>query len=188
MTPDHHSVTAWLAAAKAGDSRAVQKLWERYYRTLVRRARQALAGRPRRVADEEDVAAEAFAQFCRGAAAGRFPRLADRRDLWQVLLLLTRRRAIDHARRARARAAVEAGESALLDPQAVAAGPSPQLAAEVADEVRARLAALPPGLRDVVRLKLANHTHVEIAAALDCSVRTVDRKLDQVRALWGAAR
>ena len=40
----------------------------------------------------------AFDSFCRRAERGQFPRLEDREDLWQVLFVLTVRKAIDHAR------------------------------------------------------------------------------------------
>jgi hypothetical protein len=56
------------------------------------RARHKLRGVPRRAADEEDVALSAFDNFCRAAEHGRFPDLADRDDLWQLLLVLTDRK------------------------------------------------------------------------------------------------
>ena len=87
------SVTVWIAALRQGDSLAAQRLWEGYFRRLVGLARQKLLGRPRAAADEEDVALSAFTSFCQGAQAGRFPRLADRDNLWQVLVLLTARKA-----------------------------------------------------------------------------------------------
>jgi DNA-binding NarL/FixJ family response regulator len=49
---DEDSVTVWLAALKAGDADAAQKLWQRYFETLVRLARDRLRGAPRTVADE----------------------------------------------------------------------------------------------------------------------------------------
>ena len=82
MQPDHsspsNSVSQWLADLKTGNNTAATPLWERYYPRLVAVARQRLAGFPRGVADEEDVALSAFNGFCRDVAAGRFPKL-DRR-------------------------------------------------------------------------------------------------------------
>jgi hypothetical protein len=40
----------------------------------------------RRAADEEDVALSAFNSFCLRAEEGRFLRLDDSDDLWQVLM------------------------------------------------------------------------------------------------------
>src|SRR4051794_13628801 len=92
------SVTVWLDRLKAGDrDEAVARLWERYFGQLVARARDHLGGR-RAVADGEDVALSAFDGLVRAVAAGRFPRLNDRDDLWQVLLVMTARKAANAAR------------------------------------------------------------------------------------------
>src|SRR5262249_32221455 len=82
--PTPGSVTVWIEQLKAGDAAAAAPLWQGYFRRLVGLARQRLGAAPRGVADEEDVALSAFASFCRAAAQGRFPRLDDRDDLWQV--------------------------------------------------------------------------------------------------------
>jgi hypothetical protein len=87
------SVSEWLAQLKAGDSAAAQCLWEEYYWQLLERARHKLYGTPRRVADEEDVVLSAIDSFCRAAAQSRFPQLNDRHDLWQILVLITDRKA-----------------------------------------------------------------------------------------------
>jgi ECF sigma factor len=44
------------------------------------------------------VASSAFASFCRGAEGGRFPLLADRDDLWRLLVPITARKALHLAR------------------------------------------------------------------------------------------
>jgi DNA-directed RNA polymerase specialized sigma24 family protein len=90
-----NSVTQWISALKQGDQSAARGLWEAYFRRLVGLARARLRDAPRRIADEEDVALGAFDSFCRGARAGRFPRLDDRDDLWQILVVITVRKAID---------------------------------------------------------------------------------------------
>jgi len=61
------SVSHWIVQLQAGDHRAAQKLWERYFQRLVGLARKKLRDTPRRSADEEDVALSAFGCFCRGA-------------------------------------------------------------------------------------------------------------------------
>ena len=91
------SVTAWIEQLRAGNRAAAQRLWERYFSRLVGLARRKLQGLRRGAADEEDVALSAFDSFCRGAEQGRFPRLDDRHDLWQVLLVLTQRKVADLA-------------------------------------------------------------------------------------------
>src|SRR5262245_47235933 len=87
------SVTHWLALLRAGEQGAAQPLWELYWARLVSLARRKLGEVPRRVADEEDVALSAFDSFCRRAQLGCFPQLSDRDDLWQLLVVLTARKA-----------------------------------------------------------------------------------------------
>jgi hypothetical protein len=108
------SVTHWVHELRAGNRAAAQRLWEGYFRRLVVLARQRLAGSPRRAADEEDVALSAFDSFCRGAELNRFPRLEDRNDLWQLLVVLTARKALDlrqHERRQKRGGGAVRGES-----------------------------------------------------------------------------
>src|SRR6266571_7040588 len=92
---DTTSVTIWIHQLRAGNSLAAQKLWEGYFHRLVGLARGKLRTMPRAGADEEDVALSAFDSFFRGVERGRFPQLDDRGDLWQVLLMITERKAID---------------------------------------------------------------------------------------------
>src|SRR4051794_29187265 len=90
---DRGSVSRWLGDLKAGDEAAVQPLWERYFARLVTLARARLRAGRRGAADEEDAALSAFNSFCTGVARGRFPRLADRDDLWRLLVVITARKA-----------------------------------------------------------------------------------------------
>ena len=92
---DEGRVTHWIQEVKKGDSDAASALWERYFERLVRLARSKLDGMPRRIADEEDVALAAFHSFCKAAAGGRFPDLADRDGLWRLLLQMTARKTVD---------------------------------------------------------------------------------------------
>src|SRR5262245_11365350 len=144
--PFQGSVSCWIAQLKAGDPAAAQPLWESYFRHLVERARLRLQGIPRRAADEEDVALSAFDSFCRAASQGRFPQLLDRQDLWQVLVLITDRKASDlvqYERRQRrgggkvldeAALTVE-GSSTRSSPfvEMVGSQPSPDFAAQMAE-------------------------------------------------------
>ncbi len=90
-TGDQGSVSRWLGDLKAGDAAAAQPLWERYFARLVGLARAKLRGARRggAAADEEDAALSAFNSFCAGVACGRFPQLADRDDLWRLLVVIT---------------------------------------------------------------------------------------------------
>src|SRR6476659_598655 len=89
------SITLLFNRLQQGERETAQELWERYFRRLIGLARKKLGDLPRRADDEEDVALSAFDSFCRAAQVGRFPQLADRDDLWQVLVLITARKACD---------------------------------------------------------------------------------------------
>jgi DNA-directed RNA polymerase specialized sigma24 family protein len=190
------SVTHWLTLLRAGDHAAAQPLWQRYFQQLVRLARRRLRGTRGRMADEEDVALSAFDTFCRRAKDGRFPRLDDREDLWQVLVLLTGRKAIrlgkyEHRQKRGGGLALreadlpgDADDGPALA-RVVGREPTPAFAAEVAEECRRRLDRLTEdGLRAVALWKMEGYTTEEIAAKLACAPRTVERKLRRIRLLW----
>jgi DNA-directed RNA polymerase specialized sigma24 family protein len=196
---DEASVTEWIDRLKAGEPDAAQELWERYFRRLVGLARKKLRAAPRRAADEEDVALSAFDSFCRGAEQDRFPRLHDRFDLWQLLVLLTARKAVDLAQHERRQ---KRGGGAVLDEAALPCRadassqeaaleqfegrePTPSFAAQVAEECRRLLECLDsPELRRVALLKAEGYSNEEIAAELACGLRTVERRLHLIRSIW----
>src|SRR5439155_10539972 len=142
------SVTRWVSALKCGDAAAAQPLWERYHRRLVGLARDKLRAARRRAADEEDVVQNAFHSFFQGVARGRFPQLNDRDNLWRLLVVITARKAVDqlaheHALRqgggtvqgeSRMSAGGLAGWDAAAIEQVVGDEPTPEFAAQVAEE------------------------------------------------------
>jgi DNA-directed RNA polymerase specialized sigma24 family protein len=186
--PGQGSVSHWLTLLQAGDAAAAQPLWERYFRRLVGLARGKLQGAARQVADEEDVALSAFDTFCRNARGGRFPRLGDRDDLWRLLVLLTARKAShlrrDQGRQKRGGGLAPVPEAPALE-EVLGREPSPEFAAEVAEEWRRLLAVLgDAGLEAVALWKMEGYENAEIAARLGCAPRTVERRLQLIRKLW----
>ena len=182
-------VTVWLEAMKAGDGAAAQRLWEGYFQKLVGLARQKLRGRPAAAADEEDVALSAFESFCRAAADNRFPQLHDRQDLWQILVLLTVRKTNHLIQHERAQKRGSGSVRHLSDLEAagreVSGGePTPEFAAQFAEEYRRRLEGLSADLRQVALAKMEGYSNVEIAARLHVVERTVERRLELIRKLW----
>jgi DNA-directed RNA polymerase specialized sigma24 family protein len=174
------SITKWIGELKAGDPSAAQKLWELYFQQLVALARQRLQGTARGLADEEDIALSAFDSFCRAAARSRFPQLNDRTDLWRLLVVLTERK-VYRLRRAERRQ--KRGGPRFTQPQAepdladmVCDQPTPQFAAEVADECRRLLDRLrDPQLQTIALWRMEGYTTDEIAARLGCA-RSVRRQ------------
>jgi DNA-directed RNA polymerase specialized sigma24 family protein len=187
------SVTHWIDGLRNGESVATRKLWEKYFHGLVKEARKKLRNMPRGAYDEEDVALSAFDSFCRGAEQGRFPCLNDRDDLWQVLLMITHRKTIDHIQHAGRKIRDWRKTEPLAaegSPGADLAGhePDPAFAAEVAEEFQRLLGVLgDDSLRDLAVRKMEGYTNKEIAAQLNCSLTNVERRLRLIRAEWKEA-
>jgi DNA-directed RNA polymerase specialized sigma24 family protein len=190
-----NSVTRWISGVRRGDQAAAQGLWEVYFHRLVALAHARLRHAPRRVADEEDVALSAFDSFCRSARAGRFPRLDDRNDLWQVLVLITVRKAIDlrtyEGRQSRGSGRVQSLTDLTREGLETigAEEPTAELAAQLTEEYQRRMEQLgDPTLQSVATWKLEGYTNDEIAARLGCATCTVERKLALIRRTWRGGR
>lgn len=191
-----HSVTIWLRQLEGGDPDAARPLWERYFGQLVHLARGKLRGSRPRAADEEDVALSAFDSFCRGIAEGRFPKLKDRNNLWNLLLTITERKAIDlaqHEGRLKRGGGRLRGDSALTPPGEEGAGldrvaspePTPAFAAEMVEECQRLLGLLVDHeLRALAIAKLEGYTNAEIALQLGYAEVTVERRLRLIRKRW----
>jgi RNA polymerase sigma factor (sigma-70 family) len=194
------SVTIWIQQLKLNEEAALAKLHMRYWPFLVNLARRKLGGAPRRATDEEDVAQQAFWQFCKSARDGNFPKLVNRHDLLALLSHITACQAVNqikHEIGVKKRGAGQVkGESVFCLLQDTGNG-SPRGLQQIEDPGLSPLEtsllndcyqhyvqALPPHLRDFAELYLAGFTYREIAERLDCTERTVDRKMALIQANW----
>lgn len=196
MSTDHsNSVTQYLTGLVAGDSVAIQKIWDRYFEQLVRLAQAKLHNCPKRVLDEDDVVQVAFENFFRQVQQGQFAKLSNRNDLWQILAMLVDRRATDQFRRTMTEkqgAGKVRGDSINLqsDRQAIietarAVEPTGSDAIQFAESVEQRLAALPSDRhREIALLKLSGYNNRDIADKLETALRTVERQLKAIRDAW----
>ena len=197
------SVTRSFEAAQQGDSLAAQALWRRYFPELVRLARQRLGQIRGGVADEEDVALSAMNALLNAARQGRLPNLADRHDLWRLLLTITYRKATDLVRhesrqrrgggRTRRTSASDTGGPTLA--QMLGDEPTPEFAAMMAEQCGELLELLDdnprrvgPSLRELALRKMEGYTNAELAERFDCSERTVERGLHLIREAWKEER
>jgi DNA-directed RNA polymerase specialized sigma24 family protein len=191
------SVTLWLDGVKAGDDLAIRKLWDRYFQRLIRVAARRLPAHARRDIDEEDVALSAFHNFCDDASRGKYPQLTGRDDLWRLLVVITGRKVVGlirHRGRRKRGGGMVVGESALREgpgpsgeglARCLGREPSPELAAELADDHQRLLDALGSDtLRTVALMRLDGHTTGEISRSLEISPRSVERKLRLIRKIW----
>ena len=183
------SVTYWVERLKGGDHLAATKLWEEYFQKLVRLARDKLHGSPRRVSDEEDVALSAFHSFCHGAEHGRFPRLEDRQDLWQLLVMITARKAIDvkeyENRKKRGGVPNDSRTPLPALKDIISKEPTPEFALLLAEAYQSLLDRLPDAtLRSIAVSKMEGYSTEQIAERLHCVPRTIERKLKLIRSYW----
>ncbi len=189
-TDDNDTVTGWIKALGSSRHEHVShRLWDRYFSKIARLAQvrlRSVAGGP---SDGEDVALSVFGSFFRGAAAGRFGRLDSREDLWRLLVTMASRKAMNaerDERREKRGGLVDFADPEVLN-EIAGAEPTPEFAALVADEARRLFESLADdSLREVVRFRLEGYSNDEIAKALDCGLRTVERKLAVIRKRWAA--
>jgi DNA-directed RNA polymerase specialized sigma24 family protein len=192
---DQGSISVWIGRLKAGEAAAAGPLWEAYFSRLVEQARRKLGGRPPAACDEEDVALSAFDTFFRRAREGRFPNLDDRDDLWKLLMTITARKAYNLVRNERRdkrgggqvyqASDLAAHREADAFADVLGREPTPELAAQVAEECRRLLDGLADAdLQAVAVAKMEGCTNVEIAEQRKCSIATVERKLNLIRKRW----
>jgi DNA-directed RNA polymerase specialized sigma24 family protein len=183
------SVTQFFRQMRAGDADAARRLWQLYFPRLVGLARHALAGRPQQAADAEDAALSAFTSFWHGA--GDFAQVLNRDDVWKLLGTIALRKALKQSRR---EAAAKRGGGRVVSEAALArpdGSPLPldeaagRLPPQEFDLIAADLLdGLDPECRTIAVMRLVGHTNGEVAAALGCTVRKVERKLNLIRLQW----
>jgi DNA-directed RNA polymerase specialized sigma24 family protein len=197
------SVSQWIVDVRAGGQEAAQRLYNRYLRRLAENVRKKMNGASRRMSDEEDIAHAALTSLFMQIRRGSFPQMANRCDLWQVLIMLANRRLADLKRQQfslKRGAGCEVGESALGEcgdasgdcraiEQVIGHEPPPEMVVELEDVCRRLLDQLDdPLLKRMAALKLEGYDQAEIAQRVGCARRSVQRKLRLIRKVWMAGR
>jgi len=195
------SVTRLIHLMRSSDTAvrdmAAGMIWQRYFRELLGLARRNLDRRARRRTDEEDVLQSMFRSFCLRQGRGDF-HLADRNELWRLLVTITLRKARNAGKaQRRGKRDVEreqdggcdggcdSGEMSWELQQMDAAGPSPAEAALLNEALERRLESLADsGLRQIALWRLEGYSNREIAERLNCTERSVERKLERIRSKW----
>lgn len=184
------NVSHWIDLVKAGDSAAAAHLWQHYFDRLVNQVRRRLMGQNRAISDEEDIVLSVFDSFYIAAEKGRFPDLADRDDLWQLLLRMAGRKVIDkrrHDRRQRRGGSVvlhslnqASDDESVLE--VIGNEPSPEMVLMMQESVEQLFSHLGVGqLRELAGAKLEGYSNAELAARFGCSERTIERRLHLIR-------
>jgi len=179
---DTQSITRLIRAAQDDRDSAVGPLLAVYFDRLVQLARGRLRNLPGLANYDEDLALRSFYSVYRRLQDPERPlELTSRDDLWRLLATRTISRAIDLIRRHRPEEVPNDQDLTQL----LTREPTPEEAAEVADECRRLLDSLPePELRQIALWKVEGYTNEEIASRLDCVPRTIERKVSRIRLLW----
>jgi RNA polymerase sigma factor (sigma-70 family) len=180
---------SWVRKLVEGDERVVAEFWDLYGARLQRLADKHLAARLQRRLGPEDIVQSACRTFLRRAQRGEF-HLSDVESLWRLISAITltkvRQKARYHSRDKRA-IDREAHRNAATDSQPgleqylPTGEPSPEEAAEFADQLEHLLSEMDEEEKQLVQLKLQSHTNLEIADHMGCSERTVRRILSRVK-------
>lgn len=184
-------LTIFFEQLRQGDQDAAERLWECCAPRILAVARKTLAYRAQRISDHDDVAQSVFVSLWTQATKGNFSEDFHRENLWRLLTTMTVRRALKHQareqtrKRGRGRVQVESS----VAPSGAVPFRLDQAMAQVSNHefdvlCEEQLLRLDEDLRAIAVLRLMNHTQDEIAAALNCSISTVERKLRLIRKLW----
>ena len=181
------SITGWIRGSEAGDGQSQEMLWNHYFDRVVRLARSRMYAIQASVYDEEDAAVSALNSVFRGIRDNRFPDLHSRDNLWRLMILITHRKLIAQKRRQAARISPAVQDEASdRNDQIVCSEPTPEMVAEMMDETERLLNLLGDDkLRRIAVMRMEGFSTEEIAERLRSTSRTIRRKFERIRDIWG---
>ncbi len=197
---DEGSVTRVIRRMQKGDGAGADMLWERFYVRLKYLIKERLRDQLRPVADEEDVALESLAEMFRGLLEGKYPSLDSRDAFWRLLVTVASRNVIDEINRENRQkrgsgrvyheSAFESRSenSAALFEQIASSTQAPDVQMMVAEQCTLLLESLiDKSLQAIAVMKTSGATNQEIADTLGIGLRSVERKLAEIRECWKPA-
>ncbi len=186
MTNDQEreSVSRWIQDMRHGSDSAAANLWDRYFLRLMRLADSRMRSIPG-VSTGEDVALSALKSVMIGLKSNQYPDLTSA-GLWPLLVNITLNKTNSEIRRTLAKKRPKyssVGQEVLLSLVSDDAGH--QFSIELLEELERLVCQLrDERLKTLAILKLSGHTNEEVASQLNCSVRTVIRKVALIRRDW----
>jgi len=194
MNEENHSVTMMLSKLKGGDDLAAQLIWDKFFGRVRGLAKNKLGAISKRTGDEEDIALSAINALYIGAKDGRFQKLENRDDLWQILCMITSRKAASAWRKQSSRKEVgesiisggKFNENGLGIEHIASAVPDDAYVDSLSETSRELLEGLEERLREVALLKLQGYKNQEIADKIGRSIKSVERYLATIREEWNS--
>jgi DNA-directed RNA polymerase specialized sigma24 family protein len=170
-------------------------IWDHFFRRLCAFAETKIYKRHRRLISADEIASNAFLALVDGIREKRFEKVRNRDELWKMLTLIAARKAVNlrkrHDRAKRGNGQIKGGSvfgAAGINSVAdfLQRDLAPDVGAQILDLSQQLLKRLPTDeLRNVALWRMAGYSNVEIAEKLGCVERTVERKLNLIRAVWG---
>lgn len=183
------SVTELFYLMRSGVESAAIDLVKRYLPKL--RSRFGSLTRKLRLHDVEDVAINAFYEFCRAVENSRLDEISDRTQLWQVLSIIAARKANDYwkaenAQKRGGQVQTISLQASQIDVEAL--DQTPGLHIDVLQQIDDFLDTIAnTDIRKVAELKLSGLTNLEIAQQMGVTRRTVQNLIRRLKAKLGEA-
>lgn len=188
------TITVFFGQLRAGDRSAAQGLWEYFFPRLLGLARKTLASSSQRVTDADDAVQSAFISFWQSVERGDLTGEIDRDNLWSFLSVITVRKALNYIekegaqKRGGGKVHGESSAEAWFKGQRMAFKLDDALGQVPAHDFDLHceelLLRLDEESRPLAVMRLMGYTHKEIADILDCTERTVRRKIKLIRLTW----
>lgn len=173
------SVAGFFQELRAGNPGGLERLWQRFRPRLIGLAQATLGRQLGGMTDADDAVQSAMLSFWQRAERGDFGENPGAEDLWQILAVITKRKALRHRTRETAQKRGGGQRAPLTGDEA---DPTPLQSAGLVYEEFFEL--LDPTLRTFALLRILGFNNREIADELNCSERKVERKLQLIRSVW----
>lgn len=177
------TVTGFFKDLTAGDAAAMKPLSDHFFPRLIRLASRTLGDGPQRVAEADDAVQSAFITFWNRVDQGNLQGPLRRENVWGLLAVMTVCTARKQLRREMTKKR-GGGELPLplfeadVTPGQAFDTLSPQEFDLHSEDL---LLLLEEGLRPFAILRLMGHSNAEVAETMECTERTVERKLERIR-------
>ncbi|APZ92497.1 ECF-type sigma factor [Fuerstiella marisgermanici] len=194
---DEGSITRIIRRMQSGDEDGADFLWKRFYARLKFLVKNRLRSQMRGVSDEEDVALESISELFRGLLDGKYPSLHNREAFWRLLVTVATRNVIDEINRENrlkrgagkvyhesAFDSSEGSRTALFE-RIASSTQAPDMQLMITERCTELLESLTDtNLQAIAVMKTAGSTNHEIAESLGLSLRSVERRLADIRQCW----
>lgn len=166
------SITGWLDSVRHGNDDAAKNIWDRWFDRLC--ARVSPHSGQLKIHDNEDIASDAFAEFFGALREGKFASLRNRSEIWKLLATIAVRKSVasyrfENAKRRGGGRKVVSFEEIKQKTAHMCSNRKP-VTNDAVEELIQSISN--PTLAKVARMKIEGLENQDIAAELNCSIRT----------------